>query len=405
MKILLCNTLEKRGGAAKATQRILHSLRQRSVDINLLVAYKESEDERVLTSESFLFRIFKRLVPIIDALPKLLFIKDRKKPFSSSLMSFGFRKIVKRYNPDILHLNYINMGLFSIKDIGSFKMPIVWTLHDSWAFTGGCHLPNGCYKYNDECGLCPVLSSKGERDLSRYVLSKKLKHWEANNITLVCPSQWMVNNVKKSVLFKDSNIEVIPNPIDTDIYKPKDKKESRKELGLDINRKYILFGAVDALNDKNKGFEYLKESLNNLNMKNVELLVFGSKDEDLDIDIPVKNMGYVNDENRLVSIYSASDVTVIPSISENLPNVMIESLSCGTPVIGFRVGGIPDIIEDDRLGLMADPYDTNDLTKKIRMVLNNSSNDSSYRYNYIKNKYSYNLISEKYLKLYEELLS
>lgn len=402
MKILICNTLEQRGGAAKATQRILQSLRRKKIDSNLLVAYKDSEDDSVLSKESYLFKKFKVIVPKIDAIPKLLFTKDRKKPFSSSLIPFGFRRIVEEYNPDILHLNYINMGLFSIKDIGSFNMPIVWTLHDSWAFTGGCHLPEKCLRYSNSCGNCPVLCSNRENDLSRYVLSQKDKYWKGRDITLVCPSNWMAENVKRSSLFKDNRVEVIPNPINTEVFRPKDMDKSRKDLGLDPKKRYILFGAVDALKDNNKGFEFLREALKG--MQDVELVVFGSDKNGIEVDIPVKYMGYVEDEERLVSIYSACDVTVVPSKSENLPNVMIESLSCGTPVVGFRVGGIPDIIKDKSLGLMVDPYNVEELGDRIREVLSWNMSRVDYRHTYIETNYGYDIISERYLGLYRDLL-
>lgn len=405
MRILLCNTLENKGGAAKATQRILGSLREKGVDVKLLVAYKESQDKSILTNEKYLFRKFQKLIPKIDAIPKLLFSKDRKIPFSSSLFSYGFRNIVSQYNPDILHLNYINMGMFSIKDIGSFNMPVVWTLHDSWTFTGGCHLPNECRRYINRCGNCPSLCSQKENDLSQYILSQKKRHWAGKNITLVCPSVWIAENSRKSELFKNSRIEVIPNPIDTRVYRPKDRNKSREKLGLDKNKKYILFGAVNAVQDKNKGFEYLKEALEKISIDNVELLVFGSEDQGIDVNIPVKYLGYIDKEEDLVSIYSSADVTVIPSISENLPNVMVESLACGTPVVGFEIGGIPDIVKEDYLGLMATPYDSNDLVNKIESVLLNTLGTVDMRHTYVKNNYDYKVISEKYINLYKSLLN
>jgi len=403
MKILIANTLEQKGGAAKATQRILQSLKDK-VDINLLVAYKESNKDEIMTNESICFNTLKNLIPKIDAIPKLLYSKDRKRPFSSSLFSFGFRNVVNKFKPDILHLNYTNMGLFSIKDIGNFNIPIVWTLHDAWPFTGGCHLVRDCKNYVNHCGNCPALCSNRDNDLSSYVLSQKVKYWKDRDITIVCPSNWMAENARRSTLFKNNRIEVIPNPIDTTLFKPKDKYECRRELGLDTKKKYVLFGAVDALKDKNKGFKYLRKALEKTDKENVELIVFGSDNQGIELSIPIKYMGYVEDEEKLVSIYSACDVTAVPSKSENLPNVMIESLACGTPVVGFRVGGIPSIIKHDYLGLMVEPYNVEELGEKITTVSNCSRDSIQERHGYVKRNYGYNIVSDKYLRLYRDLL-
>jgi glycosyltransferase involved in cell wall biosynthesis len=393
MKILVCNTLEKKGGAARSANRIVSCLKQDGLDTDFCYLYKDSQES-------------KSLIPKIDAIPKLLFSKRRKTPFSSSIFSFGKKNFVKKYNPDILHLNYINMGMFSIKDIGNFKMPIVWTLHDSWTFTGGCHLPNDCERYTSRCGQCPALGSKKDSDLSRYIFSKKERYWNGKNITLVCPSKWMYENAKRSKLFENSDIQLIPNPIDTSIFKPKDKIEARKKYNLDLNKKYILFGSVDPLKDKNKGFELLKEALENLKLQDVELIVFGTDEKEIEINIPVKSVGYIQKEEDMASLYSAADITVLTSRSENLPNVLIESLACGTPCVGFRVGGIPEILAEEDFGEIAEPFDSKSLSSAIQRVL---SKDISSKRNSLHEKiekiYGYKAVSKKYKELYEKILS
>lgn len=392
MKILICNTLEKKGGAAKSTNRIYESLKNKNVDIEYYYLFKDGQES-------------KSLIPKIDAIPKKLFTKAKKLPFSSSLFSFGRKNVVRKYNPDILHLNYINMGMFSIKEIGSFNIPIVWTLHDSWAFTGGCHLPNSCERYNENCGNCSVLSSKKSFDLSSFIFSQKEKQWKNKNIHIVCPSKWIMSKAKESSLFPQENIHLIPNPINTEVFKPFDKTDSRQMYNLDSNKKYVLFGSVNPFNDRNKGFHLLVDALKKIDTKNVELLVFGSQNStpNIDINIPVRNIGFIEDENRLAHLYSAADLTVMTSISENLPNVLIESLACGTPCLGFDVGGIPEIINKEILGNTVKAFDITTLAKSIETMLKNNIYDPEEIHNDIKKRFDYDIISEKYIDLYNTL--
>jgi glycosyltransferase involved in cell wall biosynthesis len=393
MKILICSTLEKRGGAAKSAQRVSECLKQEGLNVKNFHFFKDSQEK-------------KSPIPKIDAIPKLLCSKKRKTPFSSSFFSFGSRKFVEKYNPHILHLNYINMGMFSIKDIGRFKMPIVWTLHDSWTFTGGCHLPGDCTKYTSRCQKCPALGSKRNFDLSTYVFSLKEKHWDFNNMVLVCPSRWMAENARRSKLFKNSRIEVIPNPIDTKIFKPKDRKKSREKFKLNEGKKYILFGSVNPLTDKNKGFEYLMGAINCLNLKNTELIVFGTDDEEIDINIPVKSVGYIMKEEEMAYLYSACDLTVMPSLSENLPNNLIESVACGTPCVAFHVGGIPEIIDRAEFGETAKELNPKSLSQSIQKTLSRDIKYERKTWNkVVENKYGYRTIAKKYRELYESLTS
>jgi glycosyltransferase involved in cell wall biosynthesis len=393
MKVLICNTLKSQGGAAKASQRICDCLSKSNIDCKYHYLF-----ENGMSSKS--------MIPKIDAIPKLLCSKDRKIPFSSSIVSFGTsNKIIKKYKPDILHLNYTNMGLFSINEIGDSKIPIVWTLHDSWAFTGGCHLPLDCTKFKNYCSNCPALQSKKNYDLSSFIFSKKLKHWKSTNITAVCPSKWMFENAKNSKIFEEKKIVIIPNPINTNIFKPKNKNEARKLLNLDKNKKYILFGSMNPLTDKNKGFEYLKDALNLIPQKNTELLIFGTNEKITNFPIPIRSLGYIEDETTLANVYSSADTTVVPSISENLPYVMIESLACGTPVIGFKVGGIPEIISKNIFGKLVGEFDIKNLGESINETLSTNLGEQvrDEIHKEIEIIYGYKAVSKQYIDLYHSL--
>lgn len=391
MKVLICNTLKNQGGAAMASQRICDCLRENSINCRFHYLFENDTSS-------------KSIIPKIDAIPKLLFSRNRKTPFSSSLISFGTsNNVIRDYKPDVLHLNYTNMGLFSINEIGNSKIPIIWTLHDSWAFTGGCHLPLDCSRFKGSCSNCPALKSKKNYDLSSYIFSQKMKQWKNKNITAVCPSKWMAENAKNSRIFKEKKVVVIPNPIDTNIFKPKNKYDARKILNLDKKKNYILFGSINPLTDKNKGFEYLKEALRLLSLENTELLLFGTNSKITDFPIPVRSLGYIDNEETLVNIYSSADTTVVPSISENLPYVMIESLACGTPVIGFNVGGIPEIINKELFGKLVDKFDVKKLGESIESILS-TKNEQQVRdriHKEIEKVYGYEVIGQQYKDIYD----
>ncbi len=400
MKVVVCNTHENKGGAAKAAKRISQSLSLNNVQNEFFAL----EGNSIIKNTGFFLKRTKFFWSRLEQYPKLFHSNNFSAPFSVSKYSLGYRKYLERLNPDIINLHYINCGLFSVRDVGFFKKPVVWTLHDSWAFTGGCHLPLDCKKYRECCGNCPVLNIKKENDLSRNVWELKKENWKNLNLTIVTPSKWMAQCVKKSSLFKGLRVEVIPNPLDTDVFKKVDRGEAREKLGLDLEKKYILFGAVDAIKDKNKGFEFLKEALEKMKIKGVELLVFGSKrKEKLNLNIPVKDLGFVENEKDLAIMYSAADLTALPSISENFPNIAIESLSCGTPICGFEIDGLKEIVLHEKLGSLAKKYKSGDLAKKLEEILSRDT-DRVFLSRYVQKNFNSFRIGKEYKELFEDIL-
>ena len=410
MKILIVNTSDLEGGAARASYRLHKSLLAIHVDSKMLVQNKSSDDFTVIAETSKLRKGFNKLRPTIDSLP-IGFFKERTKTLFSPSW-FGFSNIVDQINemnPDIVHLHWICGGMMTIEDIARIKAPIVWSLHDMWAFTGGCHYDEECQGYEKECGNCKVLGSDKENDLSKKIFKRKQKAFtQKKDITIVGISNWLNECSKNSTLLKDKNHINLPNPLDTNIFKPFDKEKARELWGLPKDKKLVLFGAMGATSDPRKGFYELMESLEKIEDSKVELVIFGSErcEDTKDLGFNVYYLGQLYDDVSLVTLYNSVDVMIVPSLQENLSNAIMESLACGVPVVGFDIGGNADMIDHERNGYLAKPFSTIDLAFGIEWVLNN------YNYkilcqnarNKVLNNFDSVILAEKYIELYKSIL-
>jgi glycosyltransferase involved in cell wall biosynthesis len=298
-----------------------------------------------------------------------------------------------------------------VETLRKFNRPIVWTLHDSWAFTGGCHVPFDCTRYRENCGVCPVLGSASEKDLSRWTWNRKARAWRDLDLTVVTPSRWLAECARSSSLFRDARVEVIPNGLDTETFQPLDKTSSRTLLGLPQDKKIILFGAVRGLSDPNKGFHLLTPALQEVakGSKDALAVVFGSSGYAgmPDLGMPVTFLGRIDDDHSLAKIYSAADVFVAPSKQENLPNTVMEAMACGTPCVAFHQGGVPDLVDHAVSGYLAQPFDTEDFARGIEWILGDDDrraelSDQARRK--IVAEFSLANVSERYATIYRELL-
>ena len=377
MKILIVNTSDIQGGAARAAYRLHKSLLALHVESKMLVQSKSSDDFTVVSEDRKIAKYFNKIRPVIDNIPTRFYKNKTKTLFSSSW--FGFSNIVDKINeinPDIVHLHWICGGMIKIEDIARIKAPIVWSLHDMWAFTGGCHYDEECQGYLESCGNCKVLGSDKEKDLSRKIFQRKQKVFNLKkDITIVGLSKWLNECSKGSTLLKDKKHINLPNPIDTTIFKPFDKAKSRELWSLPKDKKLVLFGAMGATSDPRKGFDELSNAMKKLEISDIEFVVFGSSEpkESQNFEFKTHYLGSLADDVSLVTLYSAVDVMIVPSLQENLSNAIMESLACGTPVIGFDIGGNSDMIEHHKNGYLAKAFDTRDLKDGIEWVLNNAN--------------------------------
>lgn len=412
MKILHVNTYDIDGGAARAVYRLHKSLLERNIDSQILVQSKASDDYTVLSENQKIKKNLIRFNPFIDSLPIRFYKKRIGTLFSPSWFNFG--NIVDKINeikPDIVHLHWICGGLLTIEDIGKIKFPIIWTLHDNWAFTGGCHIMWDCKKYEKECGKCFVLGSVKENDLSKSIFERKLKTFsKIDKMLIVGVSHWMSDCSKKSELLKNRNHFTIPNLLNTDLFKPFDKKRARELWNLPKDKKLILFGAMSATSDQNKGYLELINSLNKLEKdENIELVIFGSSKPQNEHNFKFKTyyLGKLYDDISLITLYSAVDVMIVPSKQESFGQTASESMSCGTPVVAFAHTGLLDIVEHKKTGYLAKPFDTTDLKDGIEWILNNPHYDElcqNAREKVIK-EFDSKVVSEKYLELYQSILN
>ncbi|MBC8394852.1 MAG: glycosyltransferase, partial [Deltaproteobacteria bacterium] len=295
--------------------------------------------------------------------------------------------------------------------------PVVWTLHDQWAFTGGCHYAAGCRKYRTDCMGCPQLDDDSF-NLPAAILKDKQALFEEADITIVTPSRWMAECAKESHLFKDLRVEVIPNSLETDLYTPSPKAEAKRKLGLEGDTVTLLFGGEDG-NERRKGFfelasavKYLKEKSEFkalLETKKVCVLCFGRPSEELtSMRVPVVALGYLGSDLEIRDAYCAADVFILPSLEDNLPNTVLEAMSCGTPVVAFEIGGMPDMVDDGITGQLVPVGDTKQLGEAMLSLLLDSNRRKLMGEKCrekIEAEYPLSVQALRYSALYEELIS
>src|SRR5919199_3720100 len=367
------------GGAGRATLRLHQGLQRLGVDSQILVQLKYSDDRAVLSPQTTLgkFSAKLKLPERIDGLPLAVYRQRDASDFSLQWLPNGIASKVAKLAPDVVNLHWVCHGDLSIEAIAKLKKPIVWTLHDMWAFTGGCHYSQECDRYKNSCGACPQLQSSKDWDISRWVWQRKAKAWQDVNLTIVTPSTWLAKCVSSSSLFKDLRVEVIPNGLDTQQYKPIPRQVARELLNLPQDKHLILFGAMYPNSDRRKGFHLLQQALQSLSntewRDRIELAIFGASrpQESVELGLNSHYLGRLSDEISLAVVYAAADVFVAPSTQDNLPNTVMEAIACGTPSVAFNIGGMPELIEHQHNGYLAQALDSEDLAQGIIWVLEN----------------------------------
>ena len=419
MKILLIGKHSKTGGAAIASTRLLEALKEKQVDVNMLVQEGGEEEEGIFSTTKGVVKRWINLFRFI--LERLVFLRQERSKsirFLFSLANTGESIIRNRHviEADVIHLHWINAGflsLKSLKELFHLGKPVVWTFHDMWPFTGGCHYALDCKEYTRECGQCPYLKKPGKGDLSHRIWRKKEQLFRNSKVTVITPSSWLKECVRASSLLHHWEVVTIHNPIDHERFKPVEREEACRNLGLDPSKKYILFGAATMKNVL-KGFNYFLEAVGTIagepdTVEDVEILLFGKTGGDVAQSFPLKtrNIAFVQSIQTIVELYSVAHLFVIPSLQDNLPNTIIESMLCGTPVVGFRTGGIPEMIEHRVNGYLAKCKSSTDLAKGMRWVLSSDSYEklSAETRNIALKRFSKDRSVEMHLDLYRNIVN
>lgn len=365
-KYLHLNYSDSKGGAAIATIRHHSAMLEAGFDSNVLVIEHRRSFPRV--QRLFRFKEVRALLRIPNKTFKLL-----HKPYgiwSSNMHGFDISDDPRVSEADVIILHWINFYMLSINSLEKILKtgkPVYWYMHDMWPITGGCHHSFNCDKYTTHCGKCPMMCNhKGsgkEKDLSWRQFEEKLRRLSPySNLRFICPSAWLASKVTESALFKDHSVEVVRNVIDMNVFRPRDKSEARKILGLPEDKRLILFGANN-VQSAYKGWWLLKDALK-MPIEGAEAVIYGGNCIDSiqsELGIKINSMGNIGDIDRLTALYSACDVLVSPSLADNYPNVIIEAHACGLPVVGTRIGGIPEMIRDG-----VDGYIVNTDSRAIR---------------------------------------
>jgi glycosyltransferase involved in cell wall biosynthesis len=410
MRILLLSTYDIKGGAARAAYRLCEGLTAAGHEVKMLVQSKSGNDGFVEQPDHFSYRRFSKIRGYLDLMPA--FIKTGKKVLFSIgwLPSKAVIRKINDFDPDVVHLHWVNKGFFNLQSLADIRQPVIWTLHDMWAFTGGCHYAYDCERYTIGCGKCPVLRSGKESDMSLYFYKrKKVIYKQLSSLTIVTPSNWMAGLARKSGIFGEHRVLAVPNAINAGIYHRTGKSEARKLLGLPGNMKLILFNAMNATTDERKGYRYLLSALESMDLTDVGLVIVGS-DRLSGMEpagLKVHLLGLVKDTETMVKSYNACDVFVLPSLQDNLPNTVMESLACGTPVVAFNTGGIPDMVEHKKNGYLAEYKSVNDLANGIKWSLYEADAKtlSDNARQKVLDEFAEEVIILKHAKLYQELLN
>lgn len=408
MKILIVSTSDLKGGAAIAAYRLLQGLVSAGHSAKMMVLDKLSNNGSVIQVGGG----FRSKWNFVNE-RGVIYAKNnfsRENLFDVSIANTGvsITKTLEFKEADIIHLHWTNQGMLSLSELDkilSSGKKVVWTMHDMWAFTGICHHAGTCENFKHGCGMCPYLLSPSKNDLSRKVFEKKQKIYSKGNITFVACSDWLRDLAAQSPLTNGHTLLSIPNPIDTTIYRPKNKFSIRNVMNLPKDKKVVLFAAAK-VSDKRKGIDFLYDAANKLaksDSSNILFLIAGSKGEEISSKLPFSsfNLGYV-DTDKMVDLYNVADLFVTPSLQENLPNTIMEAMACGTACVGFDIGGIPEMIQHKTTGYVAKYRDAEDLANGISWVLDESDSEtiSSDSREFVINNYSQNKIVSRYVDAY-----
>ena len=414
MRVLIVNTSERTGGAAVAASRLMEALNNNGVKARMLVRDKQTDRLTVCAlprqRRSRWHFLLERLAIwcSLGLRWRNLFAVD------TGRCGTDITRLPEFQEADVIHLHWVNQGMLSLRDIRRILdsgKRVVWTMHDIWPATALCHLTLDCRRFETACCHCRLLpGGGGANDLAARIWRRKRQMLSGRHITCVACSQWLAGEARRSALLQGQQVVSIPNPIDTRVYSPGSRQSARRSLGLPAEGHVILF-ASQRVTNQYKGMSYLVEACRLLAGRHpdlsaaVSVAILGGHAEEVVSQLPFQAypLGYVNDERRIVEVYRAADVFVLPSLSENLPNTIMEAMACGVPSVAFRVGGIPEEIDHRQNGYVADYRSADDLAQGIWWALFEADRESVSKacLQKVAHCYSQQSVAQRYLEIYE----
>jgi glycosyltransferase involved in cell wall biosynthesis len=417
MKVLIVNTSERTGGAAVAASRLCEALIRHGVKAKMLVRDKQTDRLTVADLRWPLLQRWRFLWERMAVFCHLHFSRNHLFELDIANTGADITRLPEFQEADIIHLHWINQGMLSlsgIKKILRTGKPVVWTMHDIWPATAICHLTLGCAAYRSRCSRCKYLPTNAVFDLSAKIWKGKQRMLSGEHITFVACSRWLESEARSSALLRGQTVLSIPNAIDSRVFCPGDRLEARRAEGLPLEKRLLLF-VCQRVTNPNKGMSYLIDACRKVVAEQPErasqmgVVILGGHADEVADQLPFDSypLGYVSDEQRMARLYRAADVFVLPSLSENLPNTIMEAMACGLPCVGFRVGGIPEEIDHRRNGYVAEYRSTDDLARGIDWVLNEadwqSLSDEAVRK--VRHTYSEQQVALRYSEVYQQVLA
>lgn len=415
MRILHCNTHDAVGGAAIAARRIHYALLEAGLESRMYVRDAQTGVPTVLPCKTNIpRRLWNKVANKLEYLVRQHFYAPPQTAgyCTFNILPWGIVSTLPDVGQALTHLHWLTDRFLLSGALARIQTPIVWTLHDRNPLTGGCHVRQGCERYKGKCGQCPQLGSAKERDLSRWNWHCKRDALRGKRVHVVCPSACLADEARQSSLLGSFPVSVIPNCVPSDIYRPMDKALCRSLLNIPNDGKpLLLFGAMSPTSDYNKGYDLLTATLVQIPRDSYRCLIFGAC-------APLREqsagggdtiwLGRLHDDISIAIAYNAADVFVCPSREEAFSLTTLESLSCGTPVVGFNIGGLPDMINHGEHGFLAKPYDTNELALHIQVLLADCHLRQRMGHaarEKVKCCYTPEVVVQLYMNVYEEILA
>lgn len=396
MKIVHLNTSINE---SSAPYKLHKALILAGIDSKLLVLNESKKLEGTKkVNKSVGYRIMRRLMSIWRNRVSSVYDKQEYMPFTVLPYGMNISRHRDIQTADVIWLHWVCgdfMSPASVQKLLKLGKPVLWTCHDNYPFTGGCHVRMGCCRYETGCGCCPQLHSDNTTDITNKLIKQKIKKLQKGNLYLISPSSWMDNNVSRSIVFKGHRHFILPNAVDTEVFRPQDKCASRKKWSIKGDRCVILIGIKANEKIPYNGTEYLAKTLDKLyEMRhNIQLVAFGAEQINIKGDFLIHNVGYVKGAEQLATLYSAADIYLVTSLEDSFNQTAAECMACGTPVVAFNNGGIADIIDHDVNGYLAKYKDSDDLYRGITEAMERLESWGDNAVKKVQDKFSYRAVS------------